>query len=809
MPASGPGSLLPTMSRVPKGLIGTMRRWQSCLVRSGFVAAVGVLVLCGCAETARPAPDPQQDAEVRQRAFTPRRSPTVATKPDSTVPWAILPRDAAPSPTAAPTTQIAQATPAAATPTATSPSPAPEPTPTAAEAEHTGPNQAAFVQVGTGENHACAVRSDGSAQCWGDNDDGQLDLPSGVKFRQIASGWRFSCGTTTKGTLACWGRNEHQQASPPDGEFTEVAAGWDHACAIGPGGAACWGRQSDGRTSVPPEVDFVAIGAGAEHSCGLTSTGDLTCWGRNDNGRADSRPGPFRGLAVGVAHTCVLREDGTALCQGQGDDGGWNPPATAFDHLSAGDFRTCGTLATGQVECWDARPSDAPMETFGPPGAYTSLSVGWHGACAINEVGQIACWSSNPDPFPEPYNRLLVVNAFPDIELAQPVELTPWPAGGLLVADKTGSIAVLSSEFGSRPLLDLTDVVYSMGAEMGMLSAAVDPDFERSPFLYVYYTLLNRDDDDPRFARLSRFPVEDGVVVREQELIILDIERHTQAPFHWGGAIRFGPDEMLYLGIGDSLCRECAQNLDSWHGKIIRIDVRGATAEQPYRIPEDNPLLDTPLARPEIWAYGLRNPWRMAFDALDGEMWIGDAGSDAAEEVSIATPGANLGWPYYEGHLCSHHGVIATKVKVDRKIGSANICQNLSISSGITMPLISYTHVDGCAVIGGIVYRGNSIHQLNGAYLFGDYCRGRVWALDRNPESGWHLIEIADLDRPLSSFGIDADGEVFMTTFGGPLVRLVQTQLGYADSVTHKVRVTTVGAPLEPRLSEVLRDRAG
>lgn len=222
------------MSRVPKGLIGTMRRWQSCLVRSGFVAAVGVLVLCDCAETARPAPDPQQDAEVRQRAFTPRRAPTVASP---SVPWAITNPPSTPSPTAAPT------------PAVTSPSPALEPTPTSAvtltptaEAEHTGPNQAAFVQVGTGENHACAVRSDGSAQCWGDNDDGQLDLPSGVKFRQIASGWRFSCGTTTKGALACWGRNEHQQASPPDGQFTEVAAGWDHACAIGPGGAACWGR---------------------------------------------------------------------------------------------------------------------------------------------------------------------------------------------------------------------------------------------------------------------------------------------------------------------------------------------------------------------------------------------------------------------------------------------------------------------------------------------------------------------------------------------------------------------------------------
>ena len=693
---------------------------------------------------------------------------------------------------------------AAATPTPEAPEASPTPT---AALENTGLNQAKFVQVGTGENHACAVRSDGSAECWGDNDDGQLDLPIGVKFRAIASGWRFSCGITTEDTLACWGRNEHQQANPPDGRFTEVAAGWDHACAIGPDGAACWGRPSDGRTAVPPEVEFAAIGAGAEHSCGLTAAGDLVCWGRNDNGRADSRPGPFRALAVGVAHTCVLGADGKAFCQGRSENGGGLPPATVFDQISAGDHRTCGALATGQVECWDARPTEAPLETFGPPGAFSSLSVGWQGACAINEAGQVGCWSSDPDFFSEPYGRLLVVNAYPDVELSQPVEVIPWPHGGLAVADKRGSIAVLSSEFGSRPLLDLTDVVYSDEYEMGMLSAAVDPDFERSPFLYVYYTMLDRD-DDRLFARLSRFPIADGVAVRGQELVILDIQRETQDPAHWGGAIRFGPDGMMYLGLGDSECRDCAQKLDLLHGKIIRIDVRGASADQPYRVPDDNPQWDTPNARPEIWAYGLRNPWRMAFDAEDGSLWIGDAGRSTPGEVSIATPGANLGWPYYEGDWCRHWGVFTNDVFVDPKLDSARVCQYHSIYPTLTMPLVTYKRDDGCVIVGGIVYRGTSIHQLNGVYLFGDHCSGRVWALDRNSEFGWRLIEIADLDRPLSSFGVDADGEVVLVTFGGALVRLVQTQLGYADSVTRKVGVTTLGAPLAPRNTSIPSDHS-
>ena len=652
------------------------------------------------------------------------------------------------------------------------------------------------------------MRSDGSAACWGINDYGQLDLPSRVRFRRIASGWRFSCGITTEGTLACWGRNKHGQANPPDGQFTAVSAGWDHACGIGPAGAVCWGREADDRTSVPSGVTFTTIGAGAEHTCGLTANGDLSCWGKNDNGRADSHTGPFGALAVGVAHTCVLRSDGTALCQGESDNGPSDPPATGFDHISAGSDRTCGTLATGQVECWDARPAEAPVETFGPPGAFTSVSVGWHDACAINEVGQVACWSSDPDPVPEPYHRLLVVNALPKIELAQPVELFPWPYGGLAVADKTGSITVLSSEFGSRPLLDLTDVVFSDAYEAGMLSAAIDPDFAASPFLYVYYTMQDRDDEDRFFARLSRFPIVDGVPVHDQEFIILDVPRETESRAHWGGAIRFGPDRMLYLGIGDGYCSECPQRLDSLHGKMIRIDVRGASADHPYRIPDDNPLLDTPNARPEIWAFGLRNPWRMAFDPQDGNLWVGDVGRHEEEEVSIVTAGANLGWPYFEGYRCGNYDLLAETAYIDPKIQSVRVCQNHSMFPNLTMPLASYGRVDGCAVVGGIIYHGTAIPSLDGVYVFGDYCSGRVWALDTNAEPGWHLIEIANLNRLLSSFGVDANGDVLMLTFGGPLVRLIQSQLGYAEAVTHRARVTIFGEPVHTDISSVFGDGA-
>ena len=228
---------------------------------------------------------------------------------------------------------------------------------------------------------------------------------------------------------------------------------------------------------------------------------------------------------------------------------------------------------------------------------------------------------------------------------------------------------------------------------------------------------------------------------------------------------------------------------------------------EPYRIPAGNPLLDTPNARPEIWAYGLRNPWRMAFDPQDGMLWVGDVGALDEEEVSIVTSGANLGWPYFEGYTCGHLDIPVNRVNIDPKIESARVCEHQSLYSNFTMPLITYGRDDGCAVVGGIVYRGTAIQWLKGAYIFGDYCGGRVWALDSIAESEWRLIEIADLDRPLSSFGTDADGEVIMVTFGGPLVRLVQTQLGYAPSVTHKARVTLAGAPLDTRTVPTLGDR--
>ena len=685
------------------------------------------------------------------------------------------------------------------------PTEAAESTPRRSPSATTLPNPEAFVQIAAGENHSCALKHDGQVLCWGPNDQGQLDVPSGVRFRQITSGWRFSCGIRTDGGITCWGRNNHKQTEAPEGEYTALDAGWEHVCAISRVGATCWGRNANGRATPPTGVLFKAIGSGAEHSCGLTLDEDLTCWGKNDDGRAKSRTGPFRALAVSIAYTCVLHHDGTVLCQGEDTAGQHDPPNATFAQISASSDYVCGILSTGLVECWGGNQRGTiNSQLAAPSGIFTSLSAGWKNMCGLTEHGNIQCWGYTPGgtlfspydrsnfavmfpdhSFNSPLEHLDFIDAFPGRTFDQPVEILPWPSGGFAVANRTGSI--VAHIVGSQPLeiLDLSRKLDSSGAENGLLSAAIDPEFVRFPFLYIFYTVKSEKEGGRSSVQLSRFPVVNGRAVREEELVILNTTPPRQARGHWGGAIRFGPDGMLYLGIGDGDCFECPQDLDTLHGKIIRIDVRDASTELPYRIPDDNPLLGVKDARSEIWAYGVRNPWRMAFDQQDGSLWVGDVGQVAEEEVTIATAGANLGWPIFEGANCFNIG--------DAPASQYGVVAEYPCSEfeGLTAPVATYGRTEGCAIIGGTVYRGAAIPWLDGIYVFGDYCSGRVWALDGDADSGWQMIQIADLDKPLTSFGTDAAGEVYVLTFGGPILRLVLADSGYAAPARIVPAVTT------------------
>ena len=646
----------------------------------------------------------------------------------------------------------------------------------------------AFIQVATGENHSCALLQVGRVQCWGANDDGQLDVPEGVGFQQITAGYRFSCGIRTDGEISCWGRNNHQQLDAPNGQFTAIDAGWDHACALSGTDAICWGWNANDRATAPEDVEFTAIAAGAEHSCGLTLTGDLTCWGKNDDGRADSRQGPLRALAVGIAHTCALTNKGTAVCQGDNAASQTDAPETVFITISAGSDYTCGLQPTGAVHCWESSPDkENHMSLAAPPGAFTSISAGWKSTCALTRSGFAQCWEypAPVRPVP-PYDRLNLVPASQGYLLSQPTEVFSWPAGGLAVADRTGYISIYDTGKEPSSVLDLSDIVDSGGSLNGMLSAAVDPEFSEFPFLYVYYTVRDEQQGGKESTRLTRLPVVDGQAVREEELLILEtpmLPRPTygyEGSSHYGGAIRFGLDGTLFLGIGDSNCFKCPQSLETLLGKIIRIDVRGASAERPYRIPGDNPFIEVSKARSEIWAYGVRNPYRMTIDRKSGQLWVGDVGHETEEEVTIAAAGSNLGWPAFEGKTCV---TVDESMIINYGVDTEGyVCSDFE---GALEPIVTYEHTkETCAIIGGVVYRGVEIPWMDGLYLFGDFCSGQVWALVGDDKTGWRTTEIADLVRPLTSFGTDTAGEVYVLTFGGPILRLIEAEAGFMPTET-------------------------
>ena len=352
-----------------------------------------------------------------------------------------------------------------------------------------------------------------------------------------------------------------------------------------------------------------------------------------------------------------------------------------------------------------------------------------------------------------------LVTAFGGREFERPVELGAYPAGpdagdSVFVAEQDGRVYVLH-EGGESLLLDLRARVSRAGNEEGLLSVALDPQFAANGWLWLYYSVDRSADPGPRRTRLSRFSVDaerDPLAAdADSELAILEVEQPYSN--HNGGAIRFGPDGMLYLGLGDGGSggdpRGNGQNLETLLGSIIRIDVRDASAAEPYGIPPDNPFMDTPGARGEIWAHGLRNPWRMAFDSA-GRLWVGDVGQRALEEIDVVERGGNYGWNRLEGTRC-----FRPSSGCDRE--------------GATPPVAEYGRSLGCSVTGGVVYEGLDAPSLAGSYLFADYCSGRVWALA--PDSG-SVSEVARSPRQVASFGTDAQGEVYLLTFGGAILRI-------------------------------------
>ncbi|MEX2372285.1 MAG: PQQ-dependent sugar dehydrogenase, partial [Dehalococcoidia bacterium] len=288
-----------------------------------------------------------------------------------------------------------------------------------------------------------------------------------------------------------------------------------------------------------------------------------------------------------------------------------------------------------------------------------------------------------------------------------PVEIGAYPDGRLFVAEQGGRAWLVTADGDRAPLLDLRARVDAERGE-GLLSLALDPGFEENGRLWAFYFASG----DPPRAVLARFEVRDGAADLDSELVVLEVE---QPGFNQNGAaVRFGTDGMLYLSLGDGSASadpfDQGQDPSTLLATVLRIDVRASTEAEPYRVPDDNPFLGEPGVRPEIYAYGFRNPFRMDIDAATGEIWLGDVGISAAEEVNRVEAGGNYGWSVVEGERC-----------LDR-----TECDQ----SAFVAPVLTYGHEEGrCAVIGGVVYRGDAIAGLAGRYLYADLCSGEVWAL--------------------------------------------------------------------------------
>ena len=399
-------------------------------------------------------------------------------------------------------------------------------------------------------------------------------------------------------------------------------------------------------------------------------------------------------------------------------------------------------------------PTEAPASTE-PADAPAALPTATPAAASTAEA---------PSPA-APDLSAVAVKLAPLVEnLEQPLFVTHAGdgSGRIFVVEKVGRVRIVEEgALLAAPFLDISDKV-SLSSEQGLLGLAFTPDYSTSGIFYVNYT---NKIGDTVIARFAVSPGDPNQADAASELPILQIDQ--PAPNHNGGMLAFGPDGYLWIGMGDGGAANDrfgnGQNPQTLLAKMLRINVN-SDPDEPYTIPPDNPWVTADWngqdVRSEIWAIGLRNPWRWSFDRQTQDLWIADVGQNMIEEINVVpnaptAGGLNFGWPIMEGKSCFQ---------------TENCDQ-----AGLTLPITDYRHEGNCSVTGGYVYRGAAHEAWNGVYFYGDYCSGRIWALAPDGSGGWTTTELAQFPIALSSFGEDEAGELYVTDLsGGTVYRMTE-----------------------------------
>jgi glucose/arabinose dehydrogenase len=368
------------------------------------------------------------------------------------------------------------------------------------------------------------------------------------------------------------------------------------------------------------------------------------------------------------------------------------------------------------------------------------------------------CSSNDPDdstiqPVDETYK---VVSAFPKLTFIRPVDLQQPNDGTnrIFVVEQAGVISVFPHDEATAAkttFLDMQSKVQSRGNEQGLLGLAFHPDYKTNGYFYVNYTATN-----PDRSVISRFKVssnKDQADPASEQILFTVPDPYSN---HNGGQITFGPDGYLYIALGDGGSggdpQKNGQNRAAWLGKIHRIDVNKSNGSTLYGIPADNPFAGNNLGyREEIYAYGLRNPWRFSFDASTKQLWVGDVGQNTYEEIDIVEKGGNYGWNTMEARHTFGSGGDQT---------------------GMKLPVWEYGRSEGVSITGGFVYRGTALTGLKGKYIYADYGSRKLWMLDPKDMANPSNKEILTTDFSVSSFGVDLKNELFICGFDGKIYTL-------------------------------------